>query len=130
MAGNLDLRAPSSFKVLGDNTNLSKAWEQYFKRFEYYLKATGVTKDEQKRALLLHVAGEEVQDIIETLDNTGTKYDQAVSHALDRFVLSPSTLNELGARRSKFPAILKKLSTNCQIVEFNHSFEYRNLIHF
>jgi hypothetical protein len=50
-------------------------------------------------------------------------------HALDRFVLSPSTLNELDARRSKFPAILKKLSTNCQIVEFNHSFEYRNLIH-
>ena len=49
MAGNLDLRAPSSFKVLGDNTNLSKAWEQYFKRFEYNLKAKGVTKDEQKR---------------------------------------------------------------------------------
>ena len=63
MAGNLDLRAPSSFKVIGDNTNLSKAWEQYFKRFEYYLKATRVTKDEQKRALLLHVAGEEVEDI-------------------------------------------------------------------
>ena len=35
-----------------------------FKRFEYYLKATGVTKDEQKQALLLHVAGEEVQDIL------------------------------------------------------------------
>jgi hypothetical protein len=52
---------PSSFKVLGDNTNLSKAWEQYFKR--YYLKAIRVTKDEQKRALLLHVAGEAVQDI-------------------------------------------------------------------
>jgi hypothetical protein len=103
--------------------------------------ATGATKDEQQRVLLLHVAGEEVQDIIETLDNTGTKYDQAVaalsdyfkprkyisferhvrifvkycSHALDRFVLSPSTLNELGTRRSKFPAILKKLSTNCRM---------------
>ena len=61
MAGNLDLRAPSSFKVLGDNTNLSKAWEQYFKR--YYLKATRVTKDEQKRALPLHVAGEEVNKV-------------------------------------------------------------------
>jgi hypothetical protein len=47
--------------VLGDNTNLSKAREQYFKR--YYLKATRVTKDEQKRALFLHVAGEAVQDI-------------------------------------------------------------------
>ena len=56
-----------------------------FKRFEYYLKATGVTKDEQKQALLLHVAGEEVQDIIETLDNTGTKYDQAVAALSDYF---------------------------------------------
>jgi hypothetical protein len=34
------------------------------------MKATGVTKDEQKRALLLHVAGEEVQDIIKILDNS------------------------------------------------------------
>jgi hypothetical protein len=50
MAGNLDLRAPISFKVLGVSANLSKAWEQYFKRFEYYLKATGVAKDEKKRA--------------------------------------------------------------------------------
>jgi hypothetical protein len=49
------------------------------------LKATGATKDEQKRALLLHVAGEEVQDIIETLDNTGTKYDQAVAALSDYF---------------------------------------------
>jgi hypothetical protein len=56
-----------------------------FKRFEYYLKATGVTKDEQKQALLLHVAGEEVQDIIGTLDNTGTKYDQAVAALSDYF---------------------------------------------
>ena len=85
MAGNLGLRAPSSFKVLGDNTNLSKEWEQYFKRFEYYLKASGVTKDEQKCALLLHVAGEEVQDIIETPDNTGTKYDQAFAALSDYF---------------------------------------------
>jgi hypothetical protein len=46
------------------------------------LKATGITKDEQQRALLLHVAGEEVHDIIETLDNTGTKYDQAVAALL------------------------------------------------
>jgi hypothetical protein len=38
------------------------------------LKATGATKDEQQRVLLLHVTGEEVQDIIETLDNTGTLY--------------------------------------------------------
>jgi hypothetical protein len=73
-----NLNSSLCIQVLGENTNLSNAWEQYFKRFEYYLKATGVTKDEQKRALLLHVAGEEVHDIIETLDNTGTKYDEII----------------------------------------------------
>ena len=73
MAGRLDLQAPGPFTVIGENTNLAKSWEQYLKRFEYYLKATGITKDDQKRALLLHVAGEQVQDIFETLDDTGTR---------------------------------------------------------
>ena len=67
MAGNLDIHAPGPFKVIGENTNLSKSWEQYVKRFEYYLKATGINKDAQKKALLLHVSGNEVQDIYETL---------------------------------------------------------------
>jgi hypothetical protein len=124
MAGYLDLRAPSTFKVLGDNTNLSKAWEQYFKRFEYYLKATGVTKDEQKRALLLHVAGEEVQDIIETLDNTGTKYDQAVAALSDYFKPRKHISFEIHVfrhakqkddeTRANFIVRLSKLSVSCE----------------
>ena len=36
------------------------------KRFDYYINANGVTKDEQKKAMLLHLAGEEVLDIFET----------------------------------------------------------------
>ena len=52
--------------------------DQYVKRFEYYIKAQNVTKDEQKRALLLHVAGEEVQDLFETLQDTGTTYAEAL----------------------------------------------------
>lgn len=54
-------------------------WEQYYKRFEYYIRAQNVTKDEQKKALLLHVAGEEVQDLFETLPNTGTTYAEALA---------------------------------------------------
>jgi hypothetical protein len=51
MAGHLDIHAPGPFKVIGENTNLSKSWEQYVKRFEYYLKATGINKCDQKKAL-------------------------------------------------------------------------------
>ena len=39
-----------------------------------------MTRDEQKRALLLHVSGEEVQDLFETLTDTGTAY----AHAIDK----------------------------------------------
>jgi hypothetical protein len=51
MAEHLDIHAPGPFNVIGENTNLSKSWEQYVKRFEYYLKATGINKDAQKKAL-------------------------------------------------------------------------------
>ena len=49
-----------------------------WKRFEYYIKAQNVTKDEQKRVLLLHVAWEEVQDLFEGLQDTETTYAEAL----------------------------------------------------
>ena len=66
MASKLDMPAPLPFKVIGENTNLAKSWELYLKRFDYYIRASGVTEDEQKKAILFHLAGEEVQDIFET----------------------------------------------------------------
>ncbi len=56
-----------------------KSWEQYLKKFDYYIKAAGVTKDEQKRALLLHISGPELQDVFETFDDTGRTFDEAVA---------------------------------------------------
>jgi hypothetical protein len=41
-----------------------------FQKIRVLFESNRSYKDEQKRALPLHVAGEEVQDIIETLDNT------------------------------------------------------------
>ena len=49
MAGHLDIHAPGPFNVIGENTNLSKSWEQYVKRFEYYLKATGINKTPKRK---------------------------------------------------------------------------------
>ena len=78
MAMKLVLSSPGQFKMLGEETNLAQKWDQYVKRFEYYIKAQNVTKDEQKRPLLLHVAGEEVQDLFETLQDTDTTYAEAL----------------------------------------------------
>ena len=80
MAAKLDISSPGKLKVCGEQTNLNKAWEQYLKRFEYYIKAMNITKDEQKRALLLHVSGSDVQDIFETLADQETTYADAVTN--------------------------------------------------
>ncbi len=53
MATKLDICSPGEFAVLGEQTNLAKAWEQYMKRFEYYIRAAGITKDEQKRDFIV-----------------------------------------------------------------------------
>ena len=85
MAMKLDIVSPGSFRVIGEQTNLNKAWEQYLKRFEIYIKAANITNDGQKRALLLHVAGMEVQDIFETFADQGTSYAEAVAKLSEYF---------------------------------------------
>ena len=50
--------------------------------FDFYLAARGNTVDAQKRALLLHCAGIDVQDVFDTLPDTGADYPTAVT-ALD-----------------------------------------------
>ena len=55
MTAKLDHFSPRRFKATGEQTNFNKAWELYFKRFEYYIKAANINKDKQKRALLLHI---------------------------------------------------------------------------
>ncbi|MES9903104.1 MAG: hypothetical protein ABW168_10515 [Sedimenticola sp.] len=49
------------------------------KKFDYYIKAAGVNKDEQKRALLLHIAGPEIQDVFETFDDQGSTFTDAAA---------------------------------------------------
>ena len=85
MAAKLDITSPGRFKVSGEHTNLNKSWEQYLKRFEYYIKAANVTRDEQKRALLLHISGYEVQDIFQTFEDQGTTYEHNVDKLSEYF---------------------------------------------
>ena len=88
------------------------------------MKATGVTKDEQKRALLLHVSGEEVQDIFETLEDTGTRYEHATEAlseyfkprkhiSYERHVIRHAKQNE-GETIYNFIVRLSKLSLSCE----------------
>ena len=54
-------------------------WDRWKTRLQYYIDARGITVDNRKRALLLHLAGPAVQDIFATLSDTGTSYMDALT---------------------------------------------------
>ncbi len=62
------------FDVHGEGSINSK-WSKWLKRFENLMVAMDITQDKRKRALLLHYAGSEVDDIFDTLDDTGAETD-------------------------------------------------------
>jgi hypothetical protein len=77
MAKVLDLPAVPPFSV-SDHRTLAQRWEKWTKSLDYYLRASGVTDQKKKRAVLLHLAGPDVQEIFENLPNTGDDYKTAL----------------------------------------------------
>ena len=66
----LDLPKISSFSP-GETSTISQRWRKWVKSFEYYIAASEITDKKQQRAVFLHLAAPEVQDIFETLEDTG-----------------------------------------------------------
>ena len=64
MSLKLDIVSAAPFKVLGEQISLAQKWDQYVKRFDYQ-SIRGDSRGE-KRALLLHVSGDEVQNLFDT----------------------------------------------------------------
>ena len=56
-------------------SNVAIRWEKWLKSFNYFVIGSGITDKTQKRALLLHLAGPEVQQIFDTLADTGNSND-------------------------------------------------------
>lgn len=80
----MDLTPVQRFDPKGEPTSVSTRWSRWKRSFELYVAARGDTPDAQKRALLLHCAGLEVQDIFDTLPDTTDTYNSAVA-ALDKY---------------------------------------------
>ena len=86
----LDLHAIQPFNPRAGHGNLSATWKLWIKRFQTYLKAADVTEPEQRRALSLYFAGEEVQKIFDTLPDTGDddNFELAVEKLTSHFAPS------------------------------------------
>lgn len=96
----MDKSGIQKFNCTGDSTNVGPQWKRWLNRFEIYADSKGLIvvagKDDNKqrrRALLLHLAGEDVQDIFETLPDTGEAkdYQKAVNALNKHFIPKKNT---------------------------------------
>ena len=55
--------------------NAGPRWKKWLARFERLTIAMGITEDKQKRALLLHYGGPEVDETFDTLQDVGEDKD-------------------------------------------------------
>jgi len=70
MAATLDLSARLESFDVSDTSSVGQRWTRWKQSFDYYIMAGGLTDAQQKKALLLHLAGPAVQDIFEILPET------------------------------------------------------------
>lgn len=102
MAGvNIDeLIRVKPFDVFSDPTSVGSRWKRWLKSFVLFADSKGliITEQEetnkvQRRALLLHMAGEEVQKNFENLPDTGAAkdYNKAVKALNDHFIPQVNT---------------------------------------
>ncbi|XP_050709686.1 uncharacterized protein K02A2.6-like [Eriocheir sinensis] len=125
----LDVPAPKAFSVQEDPSSVAQRWKKWMSSFEVYLRAAGVTKVDQKAALLLHVAGLEVQDIFATLQPEGEAYDDLktclnnyftpkANIRYERFLFS-QCVNEANEKIDTFVTKLKRLALSCEFTDTN-----------
>ena len=82
------------FDTTGDITSLHQRWERWKDQFLIYFVASGVTNEPQKRALLLHIAGLDVQDIVRILPDAGDTCDSVIASLCAYFKVKKNVTKE------------------------------------
>ena len=123
MATALQLPAPSYFDPTGEPTSISQRWQRWKTSFQYFITASGLTDDTQKRHCLLHLVGPTCQEIFETFTNTGTTLDEALTKFDNHFKVTKNVPYERHnfhqcAQKSdesidQFVVRLRKLASTC-----------------
>ena len=65
-----------SFDLSTDHGALGTRWKKYVSRFRNLLVALNITNKKRQRAILLHYAGEEVNNIVDTLPDAEAEGDE------------------------------------------------------
>ena len=127
MAARIDIPAIPQFDAESDASSLGTRWEARLARFDIYVAAAAITDKTQKRALLLHLAGESVQKVFKGLKDTGDDCASAVK-ALNAYFLPKKNVRyeryvfkqivqEPGESIDQFVARLRTLSQTCEFAD-------------
>ena len=131
-AVNIEIQRISPFEWKRNLSALAPRWKKWLQSFQYFLVAKGVVNDTQKKALLLHTAGIEIQELYEMRtdpgtdtfeENTATEYEKTVrtlnvyfvtklNEPYERHVFRSMTQQD-GETVDQFIARLRKQAQNC-----------------
>ena len=123
-----NLPAIEAFPVQG--SAVSQRWSSWKQRLEYYLAAANITDTKQRRALLLHLSGIEVQELFQTLDNTGEDYDAAIKVLDEQFLVKKNiaferhvfrqTMQNVGESIDNYVMRLKSMVKSCEFDKYSN----------
>ena len=68
-----------------DPTSVGSRFRKYVERFKVYALAMNIKDKARKRALFLHCAGQKVQDIFDTLEDSGEDFETAAEKLIEYF---------------------------------------------
>ena len=84
----VDVGSLAAFDTKGDPNGIGHRWKKWRRSFGLYLTGKGVTDDKQKRALLLHAAGIDVQEIYFTFvsEEESATFEETMNVLDDYFI--------------------------------------------
>ncbi|XP_070573587.1 uncharacterized protein [Ptychodera flava] len=71
MAANIEIGSIQPFDCQSDPATVAIRWKKWRRAFEFYVDGKGVKDDHQKKSLLLHSAGSDVQDLFDDMEDPG-----------------------------------------------------------
>ena len=131
MATGLDFSGISRFDPHADASSLSQRWNVWIKRFQRFIVAMDIKDPTRRRALLLYLAGPEVETIFDNLPETGESkdFDKAVEKLTEYFSPKKNIMYETHVFRQaqqredetldQFHMRLRELAQNCEFADID-----------
>ncbi|KAK9685298.1 hypothetical protein QE152_g38154 [Popillia japonica] len=66
-------------EIHNDPSTLGKRWRKWINRFEIFIIAANITEEERKRAMLLHLIGEDAFDLYQSLPDPTPQTPPSIS---------------------------------------------------